>query len=79
MTAEPKKLYRSNSQRMISGVCGGLGEYLGIDATLIRLAFVLGAIFGVGSFAIVYLIMMIVVPEEPMGAPPQPPVIPPAS
>jgi phage shock protein C len=45
MATEPKKLYRSRSERMIAGVCGGMGKYLGIDATVIRLLFVLLTIF----------------------------------
>ena len=40
---------RSRTDRMIAGVCGGLGKYLGIDPTLIRLAFVLLLLFGIGS------------------------------
>jgi len=46
---EVKKLYRSRDDRMIAGVCGGLGKYLGIDPTLLRLAFALLVVFGVGS------------------------------
>ena len=67
MNIEKKKLYRSRDNRMIAGVCGGLGEYFGIDATLVRLAFVLGMFFLAipGALAFVYLIMMIVIPEEP--------------
>lgn len=64
MSAEYKKLYRSRNDRMIAGVCGGLGEYFEVDPTLIRLLFVLG-IFATFSGAFwAYLIMMIVVPEE---------------
>ena len=62
---ETKKLYRSRTDRMISGVCGGLGKYLGIDPTLIRLVFVLLLLFGVGSGLILYIILMFIVPEEP--------------
>lgn len=59
-----KKLYRSRSDRMIAGVCGGLAKWLGgVDATWIRILFVLAGIAGWG--AVLYLIMMIVVPEEP--------------
>ncbi len=62
---ETKKLYRSRTDRMISGVCGGLGKYLGIDPTLIRLVFVLLLLFGIGSGLILYVILMFIVPEEP--------------
>lgn len=63
-----KRLYRSRDQRMIAGVCGGLGEFFGIDPTLVRLLFVLGTLLGFpGALALGYLIMLIVVPEEPAG------------
>lgn len=69
MTAEVKRLYRSQEDRMIAGVCGGLGEYLSIDATIIRLIFVITALWG-GAGLIVYLVMMLVVPEAPSQAEP---------
>jgi len=52
---------------MISGICGGLAEYFNIDATIIRLIFVFGALLGVGSFLLIYIVMWFVVPEEPVG------------
>ena len=64
---DTKRLYRSRSERMISGVCGGLGEYLGIDPTIVRLLFVLGLLAGMSTVP-VYLVLMIVVPEEPLPA-----------
>jgi phage shock protein C len=60
-----RKLYRSRQNRVIFGVCGGLAEYFGIDTTIVRLIFVLGVLFGFGSFAFLYLILFFVVPEEP--------------
>ena len=64
MNTETKKLTRSKSNRMIAGVCAGLGEYLGIDPTVVRLLFVL-AFFGLhGGLLLAYLIMAIVVPEQ---------------
>jgi len=68
MTTE-KKLYRSINNRMVGGVCAGLGNYLGIDPTVARLVFVLGTFFGLGSLVIVYLIMLLLIPEEPIEAP----------
>lgn len=65
MENNSKKLYRSRVDRKIGGVCGGLGEYFGIDATLVRLLFVLGLIF-VGGTLLAYLILLIVIPEEPL-------------
>jgi phage shock protein C len=56
-----RKLYRSQTDSMLGGVCGGLGEYLGIDSTLIRLAFVLLTLWG-GHGLLLYIIMLIVVP-----------------
>ena len=65
---ETKKLYRSRTDKMIAGVCGGLGQYLGVDPTLIRLTFVLLLLFGIGSGLLVYLAMLLLVPLEPDGA-----------
>lgn len=62
-----KKLYRSQNERMIAGVCGGLAEYFNIDPTIVRLAFVAAALMG-GPGLIVYLVMLVVVPEAPGGA-----------
>lgn len=63
--AQPKKLYRSTTDKQIAGVCGGLGKYLGIDPTLIRVAFVLLLLVG-GQGGLLYLILAIVIPEEPL-------------
>lgn len=61
-----KKLYRSRTETMISGVCGGLGQYLGIDPTIIRIFFVLLAFYHfLGVW--VYLIMTILLPIAPEG------------
>ena len=43
---EPRKLYRSRNQRMVAGVCGGLAEYFNVDATLIRVLFLVLAVVG---------------------------------
>jgi phage shock protein C len=64
MNTNYKSLTRSTSNRMIAGVCAGLGEYLGIDPTIIRLLTVLAFFTGFGGIALVYLIMAIVVPEQ---------------
>lgn len=75
MSIENKKLYRSRSKRMVGGVCGGLGEFFAIDPTLVRLVFVFGVIFGFGSMLFVYLVMLLIVPEEPLvtNPPSEPP------
>ncbi|MCL4274701.1 MAG: PspC domain-containing protein [Anaerolineales bacterium] len=59
-----KTLTRSKSNRMIAGVCAGLGDYLNIDPTIIRLLFVLGFFTFNGAMLLVYLIMAIVTPEQ---------------
>ena len=61
---ERKQLVRPRDGRMIAGVCAGIGEYLGIDANIIRLVFAVLTIFSVGLGALVYLVAWAVVPEE---------------
>jgi phage shock protein C len=62
-----QRLYRSNNERMLLGVCGGLAERLDIDPTLVRLAFVL--LFFTGPGLLVYLIGALVIPRAPeLGA-----------
>lgn len=58
-----EKLTRSESDRVLGGVCGGLGEYFDIDPTLIRLGFVAATLFG-GSGPIMYLIAWLIIPSE---------------
>jgi phage shock protein C len=61
-----KKLYRSKSNRQLCGVCGGLGEYFNIDATIIRLILVvIGLCTAIIGALIAYIIAAVVVPEEP--------------
>lgn len=64
MNTNYNQLTRSTSNRMIAGVCAGLGEYLGIDPTIVRLLAVLAFFTGFGGIAIVYLIMALVIPEQ---------------
>lgn len=58
-----KKLYRSKTNRMISGVCGGIAEYFEVDPTLVRLAWVL-IFFAGGSGLLAYIIGAVVIPER---------------
>jgi phage shock protein C len=58
------KLYRSNKDRMLFGVCGGLAKYFGIDSSLMRIIVVLLAIVTVGVGVLIYLIMAFIVPLE---------------
>jgi len=62
--AVQKKLTLSTRDRKIAGVCGGLGEYLGVDPTLIRVIWVFFALF-VGSGILAYLIAWILIPSGP--------------
>jgi len=64
MNTNFKQLTRSTSNRMIAGVCAGLGDYLGIDPTIVRLLTVLAFFTGFSGIVIVYLVMAIVVPEQ---------------
>lgn len=64
MDNETKRLYRSNDDRMVAGVCAGIADYFGIDPTLVRLLFVFGALGTVSGLFWAYLIMAIIVPEE---------------
>jgi len=59
-----KKLYRSQKDQIIGGVCGGIAEYFAVDPTLVRLAFVLLA-FVEGAGIIGYIIAWIIIPERP--------------
>ena len=59
-----KRLYRSRTDRMIWGVCGGLAKYFNIDTTIVRVAFIVSLFFGSLGFW-VYIIMAIIVPLEP--------------
>lgn len=60
------RLYKSNENKMIDGVCGGIGEYFDIDPTLIRLIWVVLCAMG-GSGFLAYLIAAIIMPRRPEG------------
>lgn len=59
-----KRLYKSNTDKKLDGVCAGIAEYFEIDPTVIRLAWVLFTCLG-GSGIVAYIICMIVFPEKP--------------
>ncbi|NLL77408.1 MAG: PspC domain-containing protein [Clostridiales bacterium] len=59
-----KKLTRSQSSRMICGVCGGLGNYLGMDPTVVRLIWLILTFASFGTGLLVYLVAAIIIPEE---------------
>ena len=58
-----KRLYRSETDRMIGGVCGGIAEYFNFDSTIVRLAFVLFSLWG-GGGVLAYIICWIIIPSE---------------
>ncbi len=58
------RLYRSRDDRMLAGVCGGVADWMDIDSSLVRIAFALLGITG-GIGLVLYIVMAIVVPEEP--------------
>ncbi len=59
-----KRLYRSRKDEVVGGVCGGIAEYFGVDSVLIRLLAVFAVLFGGGGL-MAYIIMWIIIPEEP--------------
>ena len=61
---ERNKLYRSSKNKVIGGVCGGLGEFFNIDPTIIRILFILFVFIGGGTI-LLYLISLIIVPLDP--------------
>ena len=58
-----KKLYKSTTNKMICGVCGGLGEFFGIDPTIIRLIWAILALLG-GTGIVAYLIAAVIIPNS---------------
>ena len=65
-SGQPRALRRSPTDKVIAGVCGGLGRYLGIDPVLLRIAFVVLAVAGGGGIPL-YVIAWIAIPEEKEG------------
>lgn len=59
-----KKLYKSSTNKVLAGVCGGIGEYFNVDPTWIRLALILFSAMG-GSGILAYIIAWLIIPDEP--------------
>ena len=59
-----KRLYKSNENKMLDGVCGGIAEYFDVDPTLVRLAWAVFSALG-GSGIIAYIIAAIIIPRRP--------------
>ncbi len=58
-----KKLTLSDTNRFLAGVCGGIGEYLGVDPTVVRVLWVLATLFG-GAGIVAYLIFWLIMPSR---------------
>lgn len=73
-----KTLTRTMSDKWIAGVCGGVAEYTGLDASLVRIITLVAFVLGAGSLGVIYLIMWVLVPRDdvtpgPRATPPPPP------
>lgn len=64
MTETTKRLQRSADDRWIGGVCGGVAEYTGVDANLIRLLTAVGTLLGLGSLIVAYVVAWVIMPKE---------------
>lgn len=60
-----KKLYLSDTDKKLGGVCGGLGEYFDIDPTVVRVAFILVTLLSFGLGVIAYILTWMIVPRKP--------------
>ena len=62
-TSTARRLTRNTDEAMIGGVCAGVADYLGLDVTLVRVLAVLGAIFGLGSLVVAYVVAWLLMPQ----------------
>ncbi len=62
---QQKRLYRSEKNKVIAGICGGIAEYFGADLDLVRILFVVLLIVSFGTAAIAYLIAWVIIPKRP--------------
>ncbi len=62
---DQKRLYRSRREKMLSGVCGGIAEYFGLDPVLVRIIWVVLALASLGTAILIYLLLWLIVPERP--------------
>ncbi len=63
----PKRLFRSCTNRIVTGVCGGIAQYFNIDPTVVRLITIVATIFSAGIGGIIaYIICTAIIPEEPV-------------
>ena len=59
-----KRLTKSSTDKMISGVCGGIAEYFGVDPTLVRIGYLIFTFVGSGSPILLYFILAVIMPEK---------------
>lgn len=64
MNNDYRKLMRSRTNRMVCGVCGGIGEYLNLDPTVVRLLWLVCSLASCGTGLVVYIVAAVVMPEE---------------
>jgi len=62
-----RMLYKSRSNRILGGVCGGIGEYLNVDPTIIRIVWILATLLSLGIGVLVYIFAWILIPNNPSG------------
>ncbi|MGB2869335.1 MAG: PspC domain-containing protein [Bacteroidota bacterium] len=72
MGDQQRRLYRSNTNRVLGGICGGIGEYLNVDPVVVRVVWIVLTLFG-GSGILLYIIGLFVVPKNPEGGAVAPP------
>ena len=60
-----KRLYRSRKDKVISGVCGGIAEYLEVDPVVVRLVWAILTVISMGMGILAYLVAWVIIPEEP--------------
>ena len=65
----PTRLERSNTNRVVAGVCGGIAEYLQLDATLVRVFFVIGTLLTAGLGILGYIVLLVLMPLPGQRAP----------
>jgi phage shock protein C len=64
MVKKVKRLYRSNKNKVLAGVCGGIGEYLEVDPVIIRLLWILFSVLSMGAGILAYLLAWLIIPLE---------------
>jgi phage shock protein PspC (stress-responsive transcriptional regulator) len=60
-----RKLYRSRTDHKLTGLCGGIAAWLGIDSTIVRLIAVIAAVCSFGTMMLIYILCSLVIPSEP--------------